>query len=219
MKLSLAAVLVYLATLSLSAQGLWPGTQYDPAIPTLKAVVGHEPGQEITTPDQIGRYLEALAKAAPERTRPILPPVGEGQRSKSSIACSIAVSVSSAIFRPSGPKNLMPLSGAGLCDAESMAPAAALPLLVVLRGHSCRAYPAAAVLIGGAFLARNVVLSGYLVYPFPHLDLFSVDWKVPHEIAERMRLEVKGWAITPGAQCCAAASQPVTQWFGAWLAA
>ena len=69
MKLFLAAVLVYLASLSLSAQGLWPGAQYDPAIPTLKAVVGHEPGQEITTPDQIGRYLEALAKAAPERTR------------------------------------------------------------------------------------------------------------------------------------------------------
>ena len=66
MKLSLSAILVYLISLG---QGLWPGAQYDPAIPTLKAVVGHEPGQEITTPDQIGRYLEALAKAAPDRTR------------------------------------------------------------------------------------------------------------------------------------------------------
>ena len=51
------------------AQGLWPNVQYDPAIPTLKSVVGHEPGQEITTPDQVARYLEALAKAAPDRTR------------------------------------------------------------------------------------------------------------------------------------------------------
>jgi hypothetical protein len=47
----------------------WPGAKYDPAIPTLKQVVGHDHGEEITTPDQIGVYLQALAKAAPSRTR------------------------------------------------------------------------------------------------------------------------------------------------------
>ncbi len=47
----------------------WPGAQYDPKIPTLKQIVGHDPGAEITTPDQIGVYLRALAQAAPERTR------------------------------------------------------------------------------------------------------------------------------------------------------
>ncbi len=51
-------------------QGLTAGTvTYNPAVPTLKAVVGHEPGEAITTPDEIGRYLDALAKAAPDRTR------------------------------------------------------------------------------------------------------------------------------------------------------
>jgi Zinc carboxypeptidase len=48
---------------------LWPGAKYDPAIPTLRQVIGHDPGAEITTPDQIGVYLQALAKAAPTRTR------------------------------------------------------------------------------------------------------------------------------------------------------
>ncbi|MGE3274885.1 MAG: M14 metallopeptidase family protein [Vicinamibacterales bacterium] len=48
---------------------LWPGVTYDPAIPTLEAVVGHQPGLEITTPEDIGRYLRALADAAPDRTR------------------------------------------------------------------------------------------------------------------------------------------------------
>jgi hypothetical protein len=48
---------------------LLAGTTYDPAIPTLKSVVGHDPGEAITTPEQIGRYLDALAKAAPDRTR------------------------------------------------------------------------------------------------------------------------------------------------------
>jgi hypothetical protein len=47
---------------------LLPGTTYDPAIPTLKSVVGYEPGEAISTPYQIGQYLEALAKAAPGRT-------------------------------------------------------------------------------------------------------------------------------------------------------
>ena len=57
---------------SVSAQSeepLWPGAKYDPAIPTLKQVVGHDPGKEITSPDQVGQYLQALAKAAPTRTR------------------------------------------------------------------------------------------------------------------------------------------------------
>ncbi len=48
-------------------QELSPGTRYDPSIPTLEQVAGHDFGEEITPPDQIVRYMEALAEAAPER--------------------------------------------------------------------------------------------------------------------------------------------------------
>ncbi len=48
---------------------LWPGAKYDPTVPTLRQVVGHDPGREISSPDQVGQYLQALAKAAPTRTR------------------------------------------------------------------------------------------------------------------------------------------------------
>ena len=48
---------------------LAPGTKYDAKIPTLKAVLGHEPGERITTPEGITQYLKALSAAAPERTR------------------------------------------------------------------------------------------------------------------------------------------------------
>ena len=58
-----------LVSSSASAQVLWPNTTYDPAIPTLEAVVGHDHGDAISTPEQIGRYLDALARAAPDRTR------------------------------------------------------------------------------------------------------------------------------------------------------
>jgi hypothetical protein len=44
-------------------------TRYDPRIPTLKQVVGHEIGEEISTPEQITAYLAALAQAAPDRAR------------------------------------------------------------------------------------------------------------------------------------------------------
>ncbi len=50
-------------------QELSPGTQYDPSIPTLEQVAGHDFGEEITPPDEIVRYMEALAEAAPERTQ------------------------------------------------------------------------------------------------------------------------------------------------------
>ena len=46
-----------------------PQTRYDPRIPTLKQVVGHDLGEEITAPDQIAAYLNALAAAAPDRAR------------------------------------------------------------------------------------------------------------------------------------------------------
>ena len=46
-----------------------PGTRYDPAIPTLEQVAGHAIRDEITPPDEVLRYMEALAEAAPDRTR------------------------------------------------------------------------------------------------------------------------------------------------------
>ncbi len=46
-----------------------PGARYDPRVPTLKQVAGHEPGEAVSTHEQITAYIEALAKAAPERTR------------------------------------------------------------------------------------------------------------------------------------------------------
>ncbi|MCM1261953.1 MAG: hypothetical protein NC313_04460 [Butyrivibrio sp.] len=50
------------------------------------------------------------------------------------------------------------------------------------------------VLTIAPFLARNVILSGYLVYPYPGLDLFSPDWKIPVEDAEFMKALITTWA-------------------------
>jgi hypothetical protein len=67
------ALLLTIAPVAAGAQtqteAFWPGAQYDPKIPTLQQVVGHASGDEITSPEQIGTYLRALAQAAPDRTR------------------------------------------------------------------------------------------------------------------------------------------------------
>lgn len=68
------AILVMLPLLGASQepemrQQFVPGSRYDPAIPTLEEVVGHDFGERITPPDQVFDYFETLAAAAPERTR------------------------------------------------------------------------------------------------------------------------------------------------------
>ncbi len=47
----------------------WPGAAYAPEVPTLKSVAGYEPGERITRPADIVRYMEALAAAAPARMK------------------------------------------------------------------------------------------------------------------------------------------------------
>src|SRR5687767_13451827 len=48
---------------------LSPGTKYDPKTPTIKQVLGYEHGEAITTPENVEKYLRALAEAAPDRAR------------------------------------------------------------------------------------------------------------------------------------------------------
>jgi hypothetical protein len=69
MRLVIGAVVAVCLATPAGAQELWPGATYDPAIPTPKAVLGHEFGEEISSPEEIVLYLKALAAAAPDRTR------------------------------------------------------------------------------------------------------------------------------------------------------
>src|SRR5262245_53950147 len=48
---------------------LAPGARYDSRIPTIARVLGHDFGEQITTPEEIPIYLRALNQAAPDRTR------------------------------------------------------------------------------------------------------------------------------------------------------
>ena len=67
-KLRWLCLVAILISFSLNAQNkfeFWPGTGYDPAIPTYAKVFGHEPGERILSPADLLKYLDALAAASP----------------------------------------------------------------------------------------------------------------------------------------------------------
>src|ERR1022692_3177094 len=43
----------------------WPGTVYDSKIPTVRQVLGYEPGDKVTSHAGLVKYMEALSAAVP----------------------------------------------------------------------------------------------------------------------------------------------------------
>lgn len=67
------------------------------------------------------------------------------------------------------------------------------------------------------YLARNVILSGWLVYPFPSIDLFSFDWKIPAGEAAYDGEEIKVYA--KGMTEVWLKDTPISGWFPKWFQA
>ncbi len=112
------------------AQELAPGTRYDPGIPTLEEVAGHGFREVVTPPDDVIRYMEALAAAAPERTR--LMQYAESWEGRPLVVLVVGSpermarldEVKAGIARLADPR--------GLSDAEAEALLAELPVVTAL---------------------------------------------------------------------------------------
>ncbi len=94
-------------------------------------------------------------------------------------------------------------------------------LYLILRARRFRVQRILLLLLAGSlvlapFLARNVVQTGYLLYPFPQIDLFSFDFKVPWGDAMYDQLEISVWG--KGIRDVLQADMPVRGWFPAWFA-
>ena len=82
-------------------------------------------------------------------------------------------------------------------SAASAVVLALYPLYLFLKNKNVRAvfaHVAAGLLILLPFLIRNVIISGYLVYPYGGLDLFQVDWKMDKAVLTRDSLDIKMYA-------------------------
>ena len=64
------------------------------------------------------------------------------------------------------------------------------------------------------FLIRNIIISGYIVYPFPKLDLFSFDWKMNKYVCLWDAKEVRSWGQ---GVCDANLSPTFREWFEIWI--
>ncbi len=72
------------------------------------------------------------------------------------------------------------------------------------------------VLVAAPFLIRNVLLSGWLVYPFTSIDFFAPDWKIPKGIASYDAKEIQVWGR--GYSDVTAYDMPIWKWLPAWFA-
>ena len=66
------------------------------------------------------------------------------------------------------------------------------------------------------FLVRNVILSGWLLYPFTFVDLFSFDFKIPKGMADYDAKEIQVWGR--GFSDVKRYDDPLKNWFPEWFA-
>lgn len=88
-------------------------------------------------------------------------------------------------------------------------------LIAEKRWKSIGVYLLAGVLTVLPWMARTVVISGYLLYPFPALDIFSFDWKLPAQKAMMDAAEIKVWGRA--LYDVSLLHEGITQWFGNWF--
>lgn len=65
------------------------------------------------------------------------------------------------------------------------------------------------------FFIRNVILSGWLVYPFTSIDLFDVDFKIPKGVADYDSKEIQVWGR--GHSDVGRYEEPVWKWLPDWI--
>lgn len=71
------------------------------------------------------------------------------------------------------------------------------------------------ILIALPYLVRNVIISGYLVYPYPEINLFDFDWKMPVEKLVSDRREIMAWGR--GIKDPERYDAVFREWFPEWL--
>lgn len=91
----------------------------------------------------------------------------------------------------------------------------AVLLLREKRWKETGVYLSLGILTALPFFIRNVVISGWLVYPFTQIDLFDVVWKIPKGLADydAKEIQVYGRGYTDVLQF----DLPVREWMPGWF--
>lgn len=71
-------------------------------------------------------------------------------------------------------------------------------------------------LVAMPWLTRFFLLSGYLVYPFPAVDIFAVDWKIPLEMVQLEKDAAYAWAKLPDRDFREVLAMSISEWAPLW---
>ncbi len=71
------------------------------------------------------------------------------------------------------------------------------------------------ILTAAPWLIRGVLISGWLLYPFPALDLFDLPWKQKTEWVKTDAGAIKTWGR--GVNNSVLVAQPIWEWYGTWF--
>lgn len=91
------------------------------------------------------------------------------------------------------------------------------PAVFLIRGKEWKKialYFLSGVIVLAPWLIRNVILTGWLIYPFEAIDLFRLDWKVPLELMQHDSDQIKVWG-----RCLfdvGRIQDPVSVWLPIW---
>lgn len=70
------------------------------------------------------------------------------------------------------------------------------------------------IVIVTPWLVRNVIISGYILYPYSGIDVFNFDWKMPVEMLDYDRKEIMVWGRA--VKDVSRFDESIMQWFGTW---
>lgn len=102
---------------------------------------------------------------------------------------------------------------------------AIIPLFIIFRLIRSKEYKKLFYLLLIAFvillpwLLHFVILTGYLVYPLPSIDIFNFDWKMPIDVVINEKEEAYAWARVPqeGIAAKEVLQMSVKEWFPVWV--
>lgn len=90
-------------------------------------------------------------------------------------------------------------------------------LLKEKRGRQIGLYLILGMATALPYFIRNVIISGWLVYPFTQIDLFGVPWKIPKGLADYDAKEIQVWGR--GYTDVTLFDKPMREWMPEWFKA
>lgn len=92
------------------------------------------------------------------------------------------------------------------------------PAYMLLKEKRCReilTYILLGAVVIAPWMIRTALISGYLLYPFPALDVLNADWKIGAGAVALDAAEIKTWGR--GLNNAALVDLPISEWFPQWF--